>query len=829
MPLPTPEPTHSSHPQRPSQRWEIATPQIARAQQIARATGLSPLLAQVLINRGVDTPEQAQAFLEPESQVLPSPLAEFPDLSRSLELLDQAIATQQKIAICGDYDADGMTSTALLLRSLRLLGAQVDYAIPSRMREGYGINQRIVEEFHAEGVRLILTVDNGIAAVEPIARARELGLGVIITDHHDIPPEIPPANAILNPKLIRESSPYRGLAGVGVAYILAVSLAQRLSKTQALTTPLLELFTLGTIADLAPLTGVNRRWVRRGLKLLPQSKLAGVQALIQVAGLSAAAKTLKPEDIGFRLGPRINAVGRIADPQIVIELLTTDDWGLALERAIQCEQINQCRQQLCEQIEREAVAWCDQAQIDLQQARVLVIVQPDWHHGVIGIVASRLVERYGVPVFIGTYEDEAQQQIRGSARSIPEFPVFAALQFCQDLLEKFGGHRAAGGFSFPARHLEALRSRLSAFAHQHLEPEHLKPLVSVDVQADLDQINLELHSQIDRLHPCGIENPDPVFWMPAVQVLAQKSIGKGLAHLKLTLSAEGGRKNLPPAHFSQNQGTIQAPQIKAIAWNWGRYYPLPTQVDIAYRLRQNQWNGDISLELELVGIRPASTRWAEVKPTVEPTRPARIPGSDPAGQTPQSLTANTNFSWHYPQPSPLTGTPLWLAIDSLDALLPQLGGNTLLYGAERPQVCESSIPGLIEYDRPRRPCNSLVLWTLPPSWTHLHWLLALGNPQQVYVCSHVPNLPSAAGLRSQLQLHLENFPSQSLNLLWLAQRWWVAPATLVAALRELGYPCADFPVTVPLTQELEQLQYWYSYSVSQLSTLCLKNSPTVSG
>ena len=208
--------------------------------------------------------------------------------------------------ICGDYDADGMTSTALLMRSLRYLGAQVEYAIPSRMDEGYGINTRIVEEFHAVGGSLILTVDNGIAAYDPIARARELDLTVILTDHHAVPEHIPPANTILNPQLIRETSPYRGVAGVGVAYILAVCLAQRMDKMQDLTATLLALFTLGTIADLAPLTGVNRRWVKRGLKLLPKSRIPGIQALIEVAGLSEET-ALKPEAIGFRLGPRINA------------------------------------------------------------------------------------------------------------------------------------------------------------------------------------------------------------------------------------------------------------------------------------------------------------------------------------------------------------------------------------------------------------------------------------------------------------------------------------------------------------------------------------------
>ncbi|HIK57318.1 MAG TPA: single-stranded-DNA-specific exonuclease RecJ [Synechococcales cyanobacterium M55_K2018_004] len=573
---------------------------------LAGRTGLDPLLAQVLLNRGIGSAAEAEVFMEPEKQVLPSPLEEFPDLRTAIALLMEAIAHQHKIAICGDYDADGMTSTALLLRALRSLGARVNYAIPSRMSEGYGINNRIVEEFYAEGVRLILTVDNGIAAIAPIARARELGMGVIITDHHDIPPELPPANAILNPKLIAQQSPYWGVAGVGVAYILAVSLAQNLGQTQDLTRPLLELFTLGTIADLAPLTGVNRRWVRRGLSLLPRSQLAGVQALIQVAGLGNEKEALKPEAIGFRLGPRINAVGRLADPQIVIELLTTDDPGVALAQAMQCEQVNQLRQRLCELIEQEAIAWCEQNQFDLQDDRVLVVVHPGWHHGVIGIVASRLVERYGVPVFIGTYEDDDQQEIRGSARGIPEFNVFEALQCCGDLLEKFGGHKAAGGFTLKAENLQEMRSRLRIFANLHLQPQHLKPLVNVDVQASLRDLDLDLYEQIDHLHPCGIENPDPVFWTPDVRIVEQSTLGRDRNHLKLIVAEEGEEVGM-----------------KAIAWRWGEYFPLPNRVDIAYKLRLNEWNGDRSVELELVGVRLPLAQAAE-SPAVEPEKPAPV-------------------------------------------------------------------------------------------------------------------------------------------------------------------------------------------------------------
>ncbi|MEM6753080.1 MAG: DHH family phosphoesterase [Cyanobacteria bacterium P01_C01_bin.38] len=599
----------------PLQRWQIYPQKTELAQKLSRVNNMSPLINQLLINRGFDLPDTAEIFLNPQSLILPEPLDEFPDLAMSVELLQNAIATQEKIAICGDYDADGMTSTALLLRSLRTFGADVDYAIPSRMHEGYGINKRIVEDFHHEGVGIILTVDNGIAAFEPIARAKELGLKTIITDHHDIPQKLPPADAILNPKLLPESSVYRGVAGVGAAYILAMSLAEKLGRAEEISDTMLELFALGTIADLAPLVGVNRTWVKRGLRLLPKSQLAGIQALIQMAGVQVLGsqgagnnflnpkqehplleskkntsvaknpKSLKPDDIGFRLGPRINAIGRIGDPQIVIELLTTDDVGIALERAMQCEATNARRREMCEEIEKQAIALVETEYVaSLKDDRVLFIVQPDWHHGVIGIVASRLLERYGVPVFIGTYEDD--NHIRGSARGIPEFNVFDALQYCDDLLGKYGGHKAAGGFSLPTENLELVRERLSEFACSCLELQHLKPLLKIDTLANLNEINRELYQQINALEPCGIENPNPVFWTPNVKVLEQQIVGKG--HIKFTVG---------------QMINGQQYKIKGIAWRWRDYFPLPTRIDIAYKLKENNFNGNTSIELEVIGAR----------------------------------------------------------------------------------------------------------------------------------------------------------------------------------------------------------------------------------
>jgi len=567
----------------PEQRWHFFPPQPEIAAQFAQTHNLSPLIAQVLINRGIQNPEEAGIYLQPDTAYLPTPLEEFADLPKALEILTQAIAHSTPIAICGDYDADGMTSTALLLRALWWLGAKVDYAIPSRMQDGYGINRRLVEEFADQGVGIVLTVDNGIAAYDAIARAKELGLTVIITDHHDVPDRLPPADAILNPKLISVTSPYRGIAGVGVAYILAITLAQKLGKNKGLTKPLLELLTLGTIADLAPLTGVNRRWLRRGLTLLPNSELLGIQALVQVSGVKTN-QSLKPEDIGFRLGPRINAIGRIGDPQIVIDLLTTDDPGVALEKAMQCEEANQNRQQFCAQIETEAVEWCQEHKASIKGDRVLVIIRPGWHHGVIGIVASRLVERFGVPVFIGTYEDDSPEHLRGSARGIPEFDVYQALKHCHNLLGKYGGHPAAGGFSLLAANLDLFREGLIEFAHQYLKPEHLQPLITVDVQTDFVDIKEQLFQQINHLHPCGMANNEPVFWTPNVRILEQQKLGKD--HLKLTLAQDGNEKI-----------------FKAIAWRWKEYLPLPYRIDVAYKLRENTWNGKTAIELELVGAR----------------------------------------------------------------------------------------------------------------------------------------------------------------------------------------------------------------------------------
>ncbi|AUC61853.1 single-stranded-DNA-specific exonuclease RecJ [Cyanobacterium sp. HL-69] len=568
----------------PEQRWRFGQPNPQLVELFSQSLGLSRIMAEVIINRGLHCTEDAEIYINPEAQTLPSPVTEFPDLAKCLDLLTETIAHGSKIAICGDYDADGMTSTALLIRALRHLGAKVDYAIPSRMQDGYGINNRIVKEFKEEGVSLILTVDNGISAYEPIALAKELGLKVIITDHHDLPSKLPPADGILNPKLLPPSSPYKGLAGVGVAYVLGVTLAQKQGQLEGLTRQLLELYTLGTIADLAPLTGVNRRWLKRGLKLLADPQILGIQALIKVGGVDKKKKTLSSDDIGFKLGPRINAIGRISDPQIVIELLTTEDESIALQRASECHSVNQKRQELCNQITKDAIAFIEEGKIDYKGDRFLLLLGEHWHHGVIGIVASRLVERYGVPVFIATYEDEEKKHIRGSARGTEEYNIFKALQYCDNLLLKYGGHKAAGGFGFETKNLDLIKDRLREFSHQLLSLEHLKPLLKVDSQISFYDADFDLIKEIESLYPWGIENDPPIFWTPDITVISQKLTKTG-EHLQLTLQDESGAK------------------LKCIAWQKSHYYPLPPNIDVAYKLSINEWRGEKTVQLDIQGIK----------------------------------------------------------------------------------------------------------------------------------------------------------------------------------------------------------------------------------
>ncbi len=714
----------------PTQRWHITSPRPQAARTLALSLKISPLLGQILLNRDLESTEAAEIFFEPQGWQLPDPLVEFDDLAACVARLHQALRQQEKIAICGDYDCDGMTSTALLIRAFKLLGLpEVHYEIPSRLKEGYGVNERIIRDLAAAGYRVLITVDNGISALAPLRLAQELGLDVIITDHHDLPPVLPPAVGILNPKLIPETSPYHSLAGVGMAYILAVELAATLGRKDALTEPLLELFTLGTVADMAHLTGVNRAWVKRGLKLLPLSQNPGIQALMLVGGYNSELNGLNPEAIGFGLGPRINAVGRIGDPELVITLLTTDDPAVALERAQACDQLNRERQAMLKQMELEAKELLAELALDLGQQRVLVLAKEGWHPGLVGLVASRVKDKTGCPAFVAAITED---QVRGSARGIPEFNVFEALCYSHDFLEHFGGHPMAGGFSCTHAQWPGFQAKLIEFAQRELEPDHIRPLVEVDVQAGLHELSLDLFEELERFQPCGLRNPEPLFWSAQVKILEQQLMGKNNEHMRLMI-AQGSHK------------------LKVVAWQWGDYYPLPDVLDIAYKLKDNVYQGRRTLQLDLQGVRLPILGLQLQLSRPEQSWDCRLLAPDPAD------------ALAYVQALAQTET-------------------VLLYGYNRPALSHPNVT----LDRPEsgKTYTHLVYWTQPPSAIHHQWLTRCIKPQQVHQLLEPVTYLSWSDLLSCLETMTAD-QTKPLNLLALAQQYWLSPSCLLAGLQEL--------------------------------------------
>ena len=557
------------------QRWQL--PAAVTITQELRELGLPDPLLALLLRRGHGDRAAIEALLDPPAA--PDPNRHFPQLRLAVQRLRQACRAGETVAICGDYDADGMTSTALLVGLLQRLGAQAVAAIPSRQDDGYGLNRAMVERLAQQGIRLLVTVDNGVAAREALERAAELAVEVVITDHHTLPPELPPCLALLHPACTPTDSPYRGLAGVGLATVLAQALARncRSREGQALA---LDLFCIGTIADMAPLVGVNRRWLMDGLPLLRQSTLPGLQALQQLAGLDDAA--VDATAVGFQIAPRINAVGRLGDPQLVVDLLTTSDQEQSMELARQCEALNRQRKDLCDAIEAEARALVEAD--GEQRSPFLLLAQSHWHHGVIGIVAARLMEHFGLPVAL--LSSEGDGRLRASVRAPKGFAVDAALQRCSTLLERHGGHPAAGGFTVRAENLAPLHTELNALAQRWLEAQGSQALLEPEALVTLAELTPSFWRQLQRLEPFGIGHPTPLLWSSRCQVVQQRELRGG--HLQLTLQ----------------QGTATA---RAIAWRWQGGSNVPKEVDVAFHLRLNRWQERDQLQLELRGLRASSS------------------------------------------------------------------------------------------------------------------------------------------------------------------------------------------------------------------------------
>ncbi len=545
-------------------RWQLATCNEALAEEIAEACAISPLIARLLVIRGIDSPEKARSFLQVSVEQFHDPFL-LDGMEISVNRIRAAIQLGEPICIYGDYDADGVSSTSLMVHTMRQLGAVFDYYIPNRFKEGYGLNNQALEYLHEAGYKLIVTVDTGISAVEQVEHAKKLGLDVIVTDHHEPPAVIPDAFAVINPKKPGCTYPFDMLAGVGVAFKLAHALLGEPPLH------LIDLASIGTIADLVPLVDENRVLASMGLRRLNQTRNIGLQALIRVCGL--ADTQLGAGHVGFALGPRINAVGRLETAEAAVKLLTTDDAVEADRSAQLLDDLNRERQELVQTMTEEAISMV-LADYPPEENGVLVLAKEGWNVGVVGIVASRLVERFYRPTIVLGIDPE-KGTAKGSARSIAGFDMYEALTECKELLPHFGGHTMAAGMTLPVENLPELRTRLNHLANEWLTQDDFTPLTKVDLSIELSQVNVDLVEQMEALAPFGMGNPTPLVVISDAGAQGMRKIGRDNTHLKCTLKQE--------SHA-----------LDAIGFQWAEaieHVTAKANLHVVGELSVNEWNG----------------------------------------------------------------------------------------------------------------------------------------------------------------------------------------------------------------------------------------------
>ena len=566
-------------------RWRTTDQDAPLIITLSQALGVPPLVAHLLARRGCTTPENAQAFLDVPLGALHDPRAML-GMDAAVARLQHAVSRREPILICGDYDADGVTGMALLVSGLRRAGAEVGYAVPNRLEHGYGLPASVVDDAAARGVRVLVTVDHGISAHAEVALARSRGLDVIVCDHHLPPSTLPPATAILDPRQRGCPYPFKDLCGVGVAFKLLQAFYGPEAGDEYW--PLLDLVALGTIADLVPVVGENRILVKHGLDQLAATSRPGLRALAEVAGVSLSSPGgVTPGRIAFGLAPRINAAGRVDDATAAVRLMLTTDPFEARELAARLDEQNRERQELEGHILEEALARAAEAH-DLTRDRAIVLASPGWHPGVLGIVAARLVERFGRPAaLIGTQGDQA----RGSIRAAGGWHVADALNRCADLLTHHGGHRSAGGFSLAPDRIEDFRTRLLSLAAAELTDEALVPVLEIDAEVALADLDLDLADVLSRLGPHGLGNPEPILAARELHVMRfARRVGRNHLKIKVRPSASGGRV------------------VEAIGFNLGSYVeqldrPTPPRIDLAFVPERNSWNGRDTLQLRVKDLR----------------------------------------------------------------------------------------------------------------------------------------------------------------------------------------------------------------------------------
>lgn len=548
--------------------------------RLASQLSLPKILARVLLNRGIETFDDARNYFRAGLEGLYDPFL-MADMDKAVACTLDALRNKKKILIYGDYDVDGATSTAMLMLFFRQLGYYVDYYIPNRIKDGYGMNIETVEAAHRNGTELIIAVDCGITAVDEVRRARELGMEVIICDHHQPGTELPNATAILNPKRPDCPYPFKELAGVGVTFKFAQAITERIGHDIDALHTLLDLVAIGSAADIVPLVDENRILVREGLKELNQTKNLGLRALLQNTGL--ANKTIGTGQIIFILAPRINAVGRMGDASRAVNLLVSQQESQAYTIASVLERENQHRRSLDEETFKAATALIE-TQFDPEHQSAFVLSAENWHLGVIGIVASRIVEKYYRPTIMISTEDGIG---KGSARSIPGFNIYEALESCSDLMITFGGHKYAAGLSIRTENIDPLRQRLQSYADAHLTPDMRVKSLFIDGEVRFAEIGEKFMRVLKMMAPFGPQNMRPVFISRHVQVVGTPAI-VGKNHLRFKVRQDGV-------------------VIDAIGFNLGnllhRVVGNPSDLEIAYVIEENEWQGRVTTQLRIKDIR----------------------------------------------------------------------------------------------------------------------------------------------------------------------------------------------------------------------------------
>ena len=491
-------------------KWVLKQPNPELSKKIGEELKLHPLCANVLCNRGIETTEQATRFLNPDVNTLLDPFL-LQDMKKAVDKIQEIIADNQKIVVYGDYDVDGITAVSMMYLYLKSKGANVSYYIPSRSDEGYGLNKEAVLSFKNEGVGLIITADCGITAFDDISYATSLGISVVITDHHKCKEQLPPAYAIVNPKRPDCPYPFKELSGVGVAFKLIEALEGG-GKSKELLNQYGDLLCLGTIADIVTLTEENRVFVSLGLKLLDDPQNLGLKALIQEAGLSG--KVLTSSHVGFIIAPRINAVGRLGNAVDAVKLFTTSDAKEAETLAKMLCDENVRRQTIEQEILLTACQIIDKEKLHTTD-RVIVLASEAWHHGVIGIVASRITERYGKPCVLMAIDGN---EAKGSCRGVQGFNMFEALSYCDDLLLKFGGHELAAGLTVSKDNIDAFREKINAYAKENFNTKVYVEEISYEGKITDKDINLDLTDMLESIQPCGMGNPMPQFLIEKVKI-----------------------------------------------------------------------------------------------------------------------------------------------------------------------------------------------------------------------------------------------------------------------------------------------------------------------